>query len=221
MKITFFGATESVTGSLYYIETEERNFIVDCGLYQGVGDDLTLNKTLPDLPFESVDFVILTHAHIDHCGRLPLLIKNGVSKKIYCTEATAHLSEILLKDSAKVIQAENDLENEKRIKAGLEPQDPFMTEEDVIETLPYLYPLSYDKVIRDGNLELQFFDAGHLPGSASVRVKNIFTGTSIVFSGDLGSGNNPLLNPTKELTSLQNLPMGIVNTKKRTRESKN
>lgn len=95
MKITFYGATEAVTGSLYYIETEERNFIIDCGLYQGVGDDLKLNKELPDIPFDQVDFILLTHAHIDHCGRVPLLTKNGVHQKIYCTEATYHLSEIL------------------------------------------------------------------------------------------------------------------------------
>lgn len=197
MKVTFYGATESVTGSLYYIESEERNFIVDCGLYQGIGDDLVHNAQLPDLPFDEVDFIILTHAHIDHCGRIPLLIKSGVHKKIYCTEATAHLSEILLKDSANVIRAENDLENAKRIKAGLEAIEPFMTDEDVVETLPYFYPISYDKIIRDGNLEIQFYDAGHLLGSASVRIKNIFTGTSIVFSGDIGSGNNPLLGTPK------------------------
>jgi metallo-beta-lactamase family protein len=194
MKITFYGATEAVTGSLYYVETEERNFIVDCGLYQGVGDDLSLNKALPEIPFDQVDFIILTHAHIDHCGRLPLLVKNGVRRKIYCTEATYHLSELLLMDSAKVIKAENDLENEKRIKAGLEPIEPFMTEDDVYETLQFFYPITYDKIIREGNLELQYFDAGHLLGSASVKITNLFTKKSLVFSGDLGSGNNPLLN---------------------------
>ncbi|MBN2898905.1 MAG: MBL fold metallo-hydrolase [Clostridia bacterium] len=194
MKITFYGATESVTGSLYYIETEERNFIVDCGLYQGTGQDLALNKEMPELPYDQIDFVILTHAHIDHCGRLPLLFKNGARSKIYCTEATAHLSELLLRDSASVIEAENELENAKRVKAGLEPIEAFITEDDVNETVPYFYPISYDKIIREANLEIQFFDAGHLLGSASVRVKNVFTGKSIVFSGDIGSGNNPLLN---------------------------
>jgi len=193
MKITFYGATEAVTGSLYYVETEERNFVVDCGLYQGVGDDLALNKELPKLPFNDVDFIILTHAHIDHCGRLPLLIKNGVNKKIYCTEATYHLAEILLKDSATVIAAENELENKKRVKAGLEPIEPFITEDDVYETLQYFYPISLDKIIREANFEIQFFDAGHLLGSASVRLTNTFTQKSLVFSGDLGSGNNPLL----------------------------
>jgi len=194
MKITFYGATEAVTGSLYYVETEERNFIVDCGLYQGIGDDLTLNKHLPEIPFKDVDFIILTHAHIDHCGRLPLLIKNGVHKKIYCTEASYHLSELLLKDSATVIKAENDIENAKRIKAGLEAIEPFITEDDVYETLQYFYPISYDKIIREGNLDIQYFDAGHLLGSASVRITNLFTKKSLVFSGDLGSGNNSLLN---------------------------
>lgn len=193
MKITFYGATEAVTGSLYYVETEERNFIVDCGLYQGIGDDLSLNKELPDIPFGEVDFVILTHAHIDHCGRLPLLFKNGVQKKIYCTEATYHLSELLLKDSVSVINAENELENKKREKAGLEAIEPFITEEDFYNTLPYFYPVTYDKILREANLEIQFFDAGHLPGSASVKITNVFTKKSMVFSGDLGSGNNPLL----------------------------
>lgn len=193
MKITFFGATEAVTGSLYYIETEERNFVVDCGLYQGVGDDLALNRELPNFPFNEVDFIILTHAHIDHCGRLPLLIKNGVQQKIYCTEATYHLSELLLKDSASVIRAENELENKKRINAGLEAIEPFITEEDVYNTIQYFYPITYDKIIREANLEIQFFDAGHLLGSASVKVTNTLTKKSIVFSGDLGSGFNPLL----------------------------
>lgn len=193
MKITFFGATEAVTGSLYYIETEERNFVVDCGLYQGIGDDLALNKALPELPFDEVDFIILTHAHIDHCGRLPLLIKNGVQQKIYCTEGTYHLSEILLKDSASVIRAENEIENKKRVSAGLEAIEPFITEEDVYNTIQYFYPITYDKIIREANLEIQFFDAGHLLGSASVKVTNTLTKKSIVFSGDLGSGFNPLL----------------------------
>lgn len=194
MKITFYGATEAVTGSLYYIETEERNFIVDCGLYQGVGDDLKLNKELPDIPFDQVDFILLTHAHIDHCGRIPLLTKNGVRQKIYCTEATYHLSEILLKDSASVIAAENELENKRRQKAGLEAIEPFMTEEDVYNSLAFFYPVTYDKKIREGNLEIQFFDTGHLLGSACIQVTNLWTHKSLVFSGDLGSGYNPLLN---------------------------
>lgn len=194
MNITFYGATETVTGSLYYVETEERNFIVDCGLYQGAGDDLSLNKELPDLPFDTIDFILLTHAHIDHCGRLPLLIKNGVHKKIYCTEATYHLSEILLKDSANVIEAENKLENQKRLKAGLDPQPPFITEEDVYETLAYFYPITFDKMIREANLEIRFFDTGHLLGSACIQITDVLSKESIVFSGDIGSGYNPLLN---------------------------
>ncbi len=199
MKITFFGATGAVTGSLYYVETEGKNFIVDCGLYQTGGDDLKLNEQLPEIDLDMVDFVILTHAHIDHCGRIPLLIKNGLKKKIYCTEATAHLTEILLKDSAKVILSENELENKKRIKAGLEIVEPFITEEDVYESIAYLYPINYDKIIVDGNLEIRFFNAGHLLGSASVKVIDKISKKSIVFSGDIGSGHNALLESPSDI----------------------
>lgn len=198
MKITFLGATGQVTGSMYYIEDETFKGLIDCGQFQGTLDEEEQNYA--DLPFEAsdLDFIILTHAHIDHTGRLPLLVKKGFHGKVYCTYPTMALSKIMLKDSGKIHEAENAYDNKKRLRAGLEKIAPLYTEDDAIEALQYLYPIPYKKntIVRE-NLSFHFIDAGHLLGSSSIVLTYTDSGETktISFSGDLGNSSNALLNP--------------------------
>lgn len=196
MKIHFFGATGQVTGSNYLVETERSRFLVDCGQYQGLGE--VERQNYDELPFDpkTIDFVVLTHSHIDHCGRLPLLTMNGFTGKIFCTYPTSDLTGMMLKDSGKIHEEEIEWENRKRMRAGLDPVAPLYTEEDAENCIPYLYPVEYDRMVEAANdVELQFIDAGHLLGSASVVITVRDKGhyKKLAFSGDLGTGYNPLL----------------------------
>lgn len=193
MRIQFLGAAEHVTGSMYHVESNSKSFLVDCGQFQGNIEETALNAFYKELDPSAIDFVILTHAHIDHSGRLPLLVKQGFKGKIYCTYPTMQLAEILLRDSGKIHEVENEWENKKRKRAGLEAIDPLYTEEDAIETIQYLYPLEYGKQMDLGkDLNFEYKNAGHLLGS-SIAVIN-FTekeqDKTIVFSGDLGNGTS-------------------------------
>lgn len=196
MKIHFFGATGQVTGSNYLVETERYRFLVDCGQYQGLGD--VERQNYDDLPFEpsSIDFVILTHAHIDHCGRLPLLTMKGFTGKIYCTYPTSDLTGMMLKDSGKIHEEELEWENRKRMRAGLDPVQALFTVEDAENCIPYLYPVDYERTVEVNNdISFRFIDAGHLLGSASISltIKDKGHYKKVAFSGDLGTGHNPLL----------------------------
>lgn len=198
MQIQFLGAAEQVTGSNYLIDTGKERFLIDFGQFQGTPP---IHKQNYDpLPFDpkTIDFVILTHAHIDHCGRLPLLTNAGYTGKIYCTYPTADLATMMLKDSGKIHEEENEWENRKRMRAGLEPVDPLFTAEDAENCAVYFYPVTYHQTVEVNNhLSFEFVDAGHLLGSASLKLTLHHHGKpqTIVFSGDLGTGFNPLLNP--------------------------
>lgn len=194
MNITFLGATGEVTGSCYLMEHNNIKFLVDFGLYQGTENDYLLNSKLPDFDPSEISFLILTHAHIDHCGRIPFLVKKGFKGKIFCTGGTAHLAEILLLDSANIMESDIEIENEKRISAGLEKVEPIFSKDDVVEAMQYFYPLEYDEFVSENGLKIKFINAGHLFGSASVILEDESSGKKICFSGDIGSGNNPLLN---------------------------
>lgn len=196
MKIQFLGAAEQVTGSSYLVETEDFRFLIDFGQFQGT-EPVNSQNYLP-LTFDpkTIDFVILTHAHIDHCGRLPLLTKGGFTGKIYCTYPTSELAHLMLRDSGKIHEEENDFENKKRMKAGLDPIEPLFTEEEAAECASYLYPMAYHKRQEVGShLSFEFNDTAHLLGSASLRlhVREKDEVKTVVFSGDIGTGNNPLL----------------------------
>ncbi|MBN2795447.1 MAG: MBL fold metallo-hydrolase [Clostridia bacterium] len=194
MKVQFLGAAEGVTGSCYYIEAMDKKFIIDCGQFQG---DLTEEKkNLEPFPFnpKDLDFIILTHAHIDHSGRLPKLVQLGYHNRIYMTRGTASLTEILLKDSAKIQAYENETENEKRKKAGLDLIEPYFTIDDVVDTLIYFNPKPYNEVIKlSDNMTLKFINAGHLLGSAHVLLT--IDGTKYLFSGDIGTQHSQILIP--------------------------
>lgn len=193
MKIQFLGAQEGVTGSCYYIQSDQANFLLDCGQFQG--NHAEQNKNKEPFPFDpkSLDFIILTHAHIDHTGRLPKLVKDGFSGPVLMTRGTASLSEILLKDSAKIQEIETEKDNEKRIKAGLDIIEPFYDTNDVINTLQYFNPVAYDKNHNIEGIDIRFINAGHLLGSSHVLLK--LEGKTLLFSGDIGTDHSQILLP--------------------------
>lgn len=194
MKVTFLGAARTVTGSCYYVETETKHFLVDCGMFQGKEEDLN------DRPFEfdvsSIDFVLLTHAHIDHSGRIPKLVKEGYKGPIYCTKATADLCSILLPDSGHIHEMETEWINRKRARAGKKPVQPLYTAEEAQESLKYFNYLFYGDILKiDDNISVRFNDAGHILGSSIIEIwiREGDHSTKLVFSGDIGQKNQPIL----------------------------
>lgn len=193
MKLSFYGAAKEVTGSCYCIEIDRKKFLVDCGMQQG--QDESNNQTLP-FNTSDIDFVILTHAHIDHSGRLPLLVKEGFNGKIYATKATCNLITIMLKDSAKIQEMDAKWENKKSRRAGENEVIPLYTITDVENTLQYLVPCSYGKMNEISNgIKFNFIDAGHILGSASVEIflSEGAASKKIVFSGDIGNTDQPII----------------------------
>lgn len=196
MKITFLGATGTVTGSKYllHIETksgDEKRLLVDCGLFQGLKQLRLKNwATLPIHP-KDVHAVVLTHAHIDHSGYLPLFVKNGFSGKVYCTEATRDLCEVLLLDSAYLQEEEAKYAN-KRGFSKHNPALPLYTQEDAQNAIALLTPVGYEQDIDLGDgVTARLAPSGHILGSAFVRIQN--SKTSILFSGDIGRPHDILM----------------------------
>lgn len=197
MKIQFLGATEMVTGSMFYITIGEKNFLVDCGLFQGNEETKKLNLKPLDFDPKDLDFIILTHAHIDHSGRLPLIVKNGFMGKIYSTKPTFELCEIMLVDSAFIQENDVEWENRSRKRSGKKPLEPLYTIDDARAALNMFDGYLYGQRIEiDDNLWFRFRDAGHILGSAIIELfyKENGVERKIVFSGDLGTPNRPILN---------------------------
>ncbi len=200
MKIHFCGATTGVTGSCHLITAGETQILLDCGQFQGGKAQDELNYE--DFPFDpaEVDFMILSHAHIDHCGRIPLLVKRGFKGEIYCTDATADLLGIMLKDSGYIHEKEAEWQNRKNERAGRPLVEPLYTEQDAEIALKNVHPVLYDQLIEiNDQVRIVFNDAGHILGSAITEIwvtenENV---SKIVFSGDLGVMDRPILrNPT-------------------------
>ncbi len=207
MKIQFCGATTGVTGSCHLITTEKHKILLDCGQFQGGKAQEELN--FEEFPFnpEEIEYLILSHAHIDHCGRIPLLVKRGFKGQVYCTDATADLLEIMLKDSGHIHEQEAEWQNRKNERAGRPAVEPLYTERDAEESLKYVKPVLYDQLIEiNEEMRIVFNDAGHILGSGEIELwvseKNAKSDkenvSKIVFSGDLGVMERPILrNPTK------------------------
>lgn len=194
MKIKFCGAAKTVTGSCYLIETENRKFLVDCGMFQGSSFDLN-KEPFPFNP-EDIDFVILTHAHIDHSGRLPILVKKGFKGSIFCTSATAELAEVMMRDSGHIQEMEAESKTKRKLRKGLEPVEPLYTVKDAEAASKLLVPLTYNsREVIDENITLVLKDAGHLLGSAIVCLEIMDKGEkkTITFTGDLGNFNIPII----------------------------
>lgn len=198
MKIQFHGAVRTVTGSQHLLTINGKQILLDCGLFQGSRKESYERNQ--QLPFEAaqIDLLILSHAHIDHSGNIPNLVKNGFRGDIICTYATRDLCAIMLRDSAKI--QENDIEfvNKKRAKQNLPPIAPIYSMADAVESLKYFIGLGYDRPrqIMPG-VSLTFYDAGHILGSAIVALdiedKEVGQDIRLVFSGDLGRPNRPIL----------------------------
>ncbi len=193
MKITFLGATGTVTGSKYLVTSNDKHVLVDCGLFQGL-KQLRL-KNWAKLPVDpaTIDAVVLTHAHIDHTGYLPLLVKNGFSGKVYCSEATQALCEILLPDSAYLQEEEARYANMRGFSKH-HPALPLYTQEDAEHALELLTPVAYGQEVPLANgFRIRLSPAGHILGASTVLLQD--AATSILFSGDLGRPNDALMKP--------------------------
>jgi len=192
MEITFLGATGTVTGSKYLIRTGSIRALVDCGLFQGFKQLRLRNwEALPISPPE-IDAVVLTHAHLDHSGYLPLLIKEGFSGRIYCTAGTRDLCAILLPDSGHLQEEDAEHANRHRYSKH-SPALPLYTEQDAERSLRQFSPVDFDRDIKLGGLTLRLLPAGHILGSSLVLLRN--NGTSLLFSGDLGRPHDPIMKP--------------------------
>jgi metallo-beta-lactamase family protein len=192
--IHFLGAARNVTGSSYLVEHGGKRVLVDCGLYQ---ERKFRERNWASFAVDpaSIDAVLLTHAHLDHCGLLPKLVREGFSGPIYCTPATAAITRIVLLDSARI--QEEDVEykrrrHEKEGRKGPYPEEPLYTEEDAERTLPLLATVGYDSPLpATSGISASFFEAGHILGSAMIRLE--LNGMSIVFSGDIGQWDKPII----------------------------
>lgn len=202
MRISFFGAAGEVTGSCTLVETGDIRFLVDCGMFQGGGEARLKNQRALDFGFDvrKIDFVLLTHAHIDHSGLLPRLAVLGFRGPIYATPATIDLLEVLLLDSAHIQEKESEwqLRHQRRSgKNGRGVHPPLYTVAQAQATLPLLRPVAYGKPIRPAeSVQVCFHDAGHILGSAWLEVTVGGEGKprKLVFSGDLGMRDRPVLN---------------------------
>lgn len=196
MKITFLGATKTVTGSNFLVEGAGKKFLVDCGMYQGSAVDELENSSEFLFNVDDIDFMLLTHAHIDHSGRIPKLYNDGYRNPIYATKATCDLCSIMLPDSGHIQEMEIEWKNRKRMRKGEKPLPPLYTAEEAARSLEIFKPVQYDKLIEiDENIHVRYNDAGHMLGSAIIEVWINEDGKQekIVFTGDLGNNDIPLL----------------------------
>lgn len=196
MKITFLGAAKTVTGSCFLIETQYKKFLIDCGMFQGQADEGDINNE--PFPFNpaDIDFMLLSHAHIDHSGRIPKLYLDGFKGETIATKATIDLAKIMLPDSGHIQEFEAEWKNRKGRRAGKEYVKPLYTYQDAVDCLKYFRDVKYgDEIKLDENIRFRFNDAGHVLGSSIVElwVRENGKETKIVFSGDLGNKGIPIL----------------------------
>jgi len=196
MKVTFCGATKTVTGSNFLVEGAGKKFLVDCGLYQGGAKDEIKNEEPFPYDINEIDFMLLTHAHIDHSGRIPKLYKEGYRNPIYATNATCDLCAIMLPDSGHIQETETEWKNRKRIRRGEEELVPIYDAETAAKSLELFKGEPYNQIIElDDDIHVRFNDAGHMLGSSIIEIWIRENGENkkIVFSGDLGNNDIPLL----------------------------
>ena len=193
MKLTFLGANHEVTGSCTLLEAAGQRYLIDCGMEQG--KDIYENQPIPVAPGE-IDGVLATHAHIDHTGLLPLLVRNGFRGKIYATKPTTELCDIMLRDSAHIQEFEAEWKNRKAARSGAPKVEPLYTIEDAENVKQYVTTCEYgeDVELCEG-VSVRFADAGHLLGSACITVTATENGVTkkLIFSGDLGNVDQPII----------------------------
>ena len=210
MKITFLGAAKTVTGSNFLVEAAGKKFLVDCGMYQGKITEEMENSDPFLYNVADIDFMLLTHAHIDHSGRIPKLYNEGFKGKIYATKATCDLCGIMLPDSGHIQEVEIEWKNRKRLREGKEALPPLYTAEEAFNCLEIFSPVDYDDIVEiDDNISVRFNDAGHMLGSAIIEIWATEDGktTKAVFTGDLGNNDLPLLDSPTMISNADYLVM--------------
>jgi len=196
MKISFLGAAKIVTGSNFLIETKNAKFLIDCGLFQGSKSINRMNYEPFSFNPKEIDFMVLSHAHIDHSGRIPKLTKKGFKGNIYATKATTDLCSIMLPDSGYIQEMENKWDNRKRRRSGRKLREPLYTVKEAEESLKYFKSVLYNQKIKiSEEITLRLRDAGHILGSSIIElwIKENNKKTKLVFSGDLGRRDRPIL----------------------------
>lgn len=195
MKLTFLGAAGEVTGSCYLLETAGTRVLIDCGIFQGHDAD-DKNRLPKAIGTDRLDAVVLTHGHLDHTGRLPLLQKHGYRGSIFANSATKDMSQLILLDAAKVQAQDAERNNRKRLRRGDQPEEPMYNADDVMKTISSFQPLEYDQrqEVAKG-ITARLVDAGHMLGSSSIELTVEENGTRkvLAFSGDLGPRGAPFL----------------------------
>jgi metallo-beta-lactamase family protein len=210
MQIHFYGATRTTTGSMYLLEVNQRRILMECGLFQGRREEsIERNRKFPFKP-EEIDFVLLSHAHIDHCGNLPNLCRSGFTGNIYSTFATRDLVAIMLEDSAEIQRADAEFLSKRRAKKGLPPVEPLYSAIDAEKAVRQFVTLGYDRpmTVADG-VTVTFRDAGHILGAAQI-VLDISEGNHkfrYLFSGDIGRGGDAILRDPVPVENVDYLQM--------------
>ncbi len=203
MKITIVGAAGGeVTGSAYYVQTKQASVLVDCGLFQGGKKSEALNRP-PTGPKQKLDAVLITHGHLDHTGRLPLLAKRGQTAPVFATPATIEMTSLILRDSARIQAGDAERRNRKRQRAGEEPQDPLYTPEHAEAVIRRLKPVPYQQPVTVApGIQAIWQESGHMLGSASIQLLVQEDGRTkrVVFSGDLGPRSAPILKEFEPFT---------------------
>ena len=210
MKLSFLGAATSVTGSCHLITTDRHKILLDCGQFQGNDEMERMNREAFAFDPKDLDVVLLSHAHIDHSGRLPLLVKQGFQGAIYCTDATADLLSVMLRDSGFIHEKEAEWQNRKNQRAGRPLVEPLYTLKDAETALKHVKPVLYDQLVEiNEEVKIVFNDAGHILGSSIVEIF-LTEGegyTKLVFSGDLGMKGRPILRDPKPIKKADYLIM--------------
>ena len=210
MKITFLGATRTVTGSNYLVEAAGKKFLVDCGMWQGSSELEMQNAEDFEFNPQEIDFMLLTHAHIDHSGRIPKLYKEGYRSPIYAHKATCDLCTLMLPDSGHIQEMEIEWKNKKRKRKGEKELPPLYTAEEALRSMEVFEPVQYDEIIEvTPDIHFRLNDAGHMLGSSIIElwVKENGEETKTVFTGDLGNNDLPLLDSPTMIDSADYLVM--------------
>lgn len=210
MKITFLGATKTVTGSNYLVEAAGKKFLVDCGMWQGKAELEEQNKEDFNYDSAQIDFMLLTHAHIDHSGRIPKLYNEGFKGPIYAHKATCDLCALMLPDSGHIQEMENEWKNRKRVRKGEKEVPPLYTAEEAAKCLEIFQEVQYDEIIEiTKDIQVRFNDAGHMLGSSIIELWVTEDGktTKTVFTGDLGNNDIPLLGEPTMIETADTLVM--------------
>lgn len=210
MKITFLGATKTVTGSNYLVEAAGKRFLVDCGMWQGKAELEEQNKEDFNYDPAQIDFMLLTHAHIDHSGRIPKLYNEGFKGPIYAHKATCDLCALMLPDSGHIQEMENEWKNRKRVRKGEKEVPPLYTAEEAAKCLEIFQEVQYDEIIEiTKDIQVRFNDAGHMLGSSIIELWVTEDGktTKTVFTGDLGNNDIPLLGEPTMIETADTLVM--------------